>query len=346
MNLETSRASPAGVTVPEPAGSLLHVKNLSVSFRDHRGWTQVLDDVSLTVNPGEAVGVVGESGSGKSVTSLAIMGLLPERQARRSGQILFQGQDLVQLPESAMRKIRGRRIGMVFQEPMSALDPVFTIGDQIGEAIRAHFGGLNRAEVEERTLDALASVGIPSPRTHAASYPMSLSGGMRQRVTIAMALVCEPALLIADEPTTALDVTIQAQIMDILLELTRKTSTAVMFITHNVGLVAQSCSRMVTMYAGHVMESAPVVQSMSHPLHPYTAGLLACVPGSTPRKSLLPSIPGRVPSPDAMPTGCRFGPRCTHAIERCHSRQELKAVGGSSVRCCRHGELQLSGVGL
>ena len=240
-----------------------------------------------------------------------------------------------------MREVRGRRISMVFQEPMSALDPVFTVGTQIHETVRTHFN-VGRREALERAVDALAAVGIASPRQVAAMYPSSLSGGMRQRVMIAMALVCEPRLLIADEPTTALDVTIQAQIMDLLLDLGQRTGTAILFITHNLGLVAESCRRMLTMYAGQVVEDGPVRDILARPSHPYTAGLLGSIPQAGRRKIALPSIPGRVPSAHEMPPGCRFAPRCAHAEPQCLAPQALVSSHDTRhVRCRRSGELAL-----
>jgi peptide/nickel transport system ATP-binding protein len=321
---------------------LLSVRDLCISFHDGAGWQQVLKDVSLDVRPGEVVGIVGESGCGKSLTALSILGLLPRRGCQRTGEIVFEGSDLAKLSESAMRRIRGKRIGMIFQEPMSALDPVFTVGDQIAETVRVHFP-VSRREAHERAVAALAAVGIASPRNCASMYPMSLSGGMRQRVMIAMALVCEPRLLIADEPTTALDVTIQAQIMDLLLELGQRTGTALLFITHNLGLVAETCARMLTMYAGQVVEDGPVEEILSRPWHPYTAGLLASLPRVAQRKSKLPSIAGRVPSAYEMPAGCRFSPRCAFVQAQCREPQTLFQRGSRHVRCNRHQSLQLTG---
>jgi peptide/nickel transport system ATP-binding protein len=336
----------AAVDRPEPAKAaaenLLSVRNLSISFNNGTGWLQTLKDVSLNVRPGEVVGIVGESGCGKSLTALSILGLLPRRGCLRTGEIMFEGRDLVPLGEAAMRKVRGRRIGMIFQEPMSALDPVFTVGDQISETVRTHFA-VSRKEARERAVAALAAVGIPSPRNCVSMFPMSLSGGMRQRVMIAMALVCEPRLLIADEPTTALDVTIQAQIVDLLLELGSRTGTALLFITHNLGLVAESCARMLTMYAGQVVEDGPVEEILLRPLHPYTAGLLGSLPHIGQRKSRLPSIPGRVPSAHEMPPGCRFAPRCPYVLPPCGEPQALAQVGERHVRCWRHDDLALAG---
>ena len=321
---------------------LLDVRDLCVSFRGEGGWVQILNHVALTVRRGETVGIVGESGCGKSLTALSILGLLPRRDCRKTGAILFEGQNIGDLDEPAMRKVRGRRIAMIFQEPMSALDPVFTVGDQIGETVRTHFGGSART-ARERAIEALAAVKIPSPRDCAAMYPMSLSGGMRQRVMIAMALVCEPRLLIADEPTTALDVTIQAQIMELLLELSSRTGTALLFITHNLGLIAESCTRMLTMYAGEVVEDGPVEDILTRPLHPYTAGLLESLPHGHERKARLSSIPGRVPSSQDMPAGCRFAPRCIYAEAPCGAPQDLRDHGERHVRCLRHDALTLAG---
>ena len=325
-----------------PGENLLDIRNLCVFFRGDSGWLQMLKDVSLTVKPGEIVGLVGESGCGKSLTALSVLNLLPLRGCRRAGQILFEGEDLVPVSEAGMRQVRGRRIGMIFQEPMSALDPVFTVGTQISETVLAHLD-VSRKEAEERAVAALADVGIASPRNVAAMYPMSLSGGMRQRVMIAIALICEPRLLIADEPTTALDVTIQAQIMDLLLELGSRTGIAILFITHNLGLVAESCSRMLTMYAGEIVEDGPVQDILARPLHPYTAGLLGSLPHRQARKSRLTSIPGRVPSITEMPAGCRFGPRCTYAQPECNTPQVLLPLGARHVRCRRHDTLSLAG---
>ena len=335
-----------GVAGRRPLGEepLLDVRDLSVAFNDGETWGEVLKEVSFAVAPGEIIGIVGESGCGKSLTALSILGLLPRRGLRLTGRILFEGRDLAKLSERAMRKVRGRRISMVFQEPMSALDPVFTVGTQILETVRSHFK-VGQREAIERVVEALAAVGIPSPRQAIAMYPMSLSGGMRQRVMIAMALVCEPRLLVADEPTTALDVTIQAQIMDLLLRLGQRTGTAILFITHNLGLVAESCRRMLTMYAGQVVEDGPVRDILARPRHPYTAGLLGSIPRSGRRKSVLPSIPGRVPSAKEMPPGCRFAPRCMHVEPACLTPQDLVAGDNAArhVRCRRSTELELPG---
>ncbi|MEY4864194.1 MAG: hypothetical protein RLZ51_2289 [Pseudomonadota bacterium] len=322
---------------------MLEVRGLSIAFASPAGFTPVTRDVSFSIAPGERLGVVGESGCGKSVTGLSILGLLPRRHSRVQGEILFDGQDLNRMSPDQMRAVRGRKIGMIFQEPMTALDPVFTIGEQIGEAYRQHFP-VSRAQARERVIESLARVGIPLPARRHDEYPHQLSGGMRQRVMIAMALICEPRLLIADEPTTALDVTVQAQITDLLLELSSTQGTALMFITHDLGVVAEVCTRMVTMYAGEVVEDAPTDEALMRPRHPYTSGLLRSLPRLAQRKAVLPSIPGRVPLPSEMPAGCRFRARCPHAAAGCDGEQVLADIAaGRSVRCSRAAELQLPG---
>jgi peptide/nickel transport system ATP-binding protein len=319
------------------------VRDLEVFFRHGRGWLRVVDGVSFDVAPGETVGIVGESGSGKTVTGLTVLGLLPQGLARTTGEIRFQGANINGLPESEMRRIRGRRISMIFQEPMTALDPVFTVGEQIAETLRTHTGASPK-EARERAIEALAQVGIPLPKQRADEYPHQLSGGMRQRVMIAIALACEPSLLIADEPTTALDVTIQAQIIDLLLKLVQARGTSLIFISHNLGVVAQCCTRMVTMYAGQVVETGDVDAVLEHPLHPYTSGLLRSMPSLARKGARLASIGGRVPPPDDMPSGCHFQPRCSHALPACGEPQQLLKTGTRDVRCTRYGELKLPGV--
>ncbi len=323
--------------------ALLEVRDLDIVFGGRHAAVQVTSGVAFSIAAGEAVGLVGESGCGKTVTGLALMGLLPRRVGRARGKILLHGQNLVGLPERAWRQLRGRRIAMIFQEPMSALDPVFPIGEQIAETVRAHFG-VSEREARERAIAALDSAGIPSPAQRYASYPHELSGGMRQRVMIAIALVCEPELLIADEPTTALDVTVQRQILDLLLDRCHRRGTALLLITHDLGVVAETCSRMFTMYAGQVVEVATTDDALAQPLHPYTSGLLRSLPRLSARKTELPTIGGRVPAPWDMPDGCRFAPRCRHEAPRCAAPQPLLPHGGSRrVRCCRHDELVLPG---
>ena len=321
---------------------LLDVRGLGISFLIGGGSVQATQDVSFSVQPGERVGIVGESGCGKTITGLSLLGLLPPATTRVAGQAMFEGENLVGLPLSRMRHVRGRKISMIFQEPMSALDPVFTIGQQIGETILTHFK-VDKKQARERAIEALASVGIPSPARVHDSYPHQLSGGMRQRAMIAIALVCEPKLLIADEPTTALDVTIQAQIIDLLLDLSAKQGTALLFITHDLGVIAETCTRMITMYAGQVVEDAPVDSALVRPRHPYTSGLLRSLPRLSARGAVLPSIAGRVPTLRDMPTGCRFAERCAHRQEACAAPQVIEPAGGHLVRCWRHGELVLPG---
>ena len=266
-------------TLPAPPGDpVLSLHDVGITFQTAAGDLAVTHKVSFEVAAGERVGLVGESGCGKTVTGLAIMRLLPAHQCRVAGSIRFAGADLNRLPEKDMRAIRGRDVAMVFQEPMSALDPVFTVGSQIAEAWRAHHPRGSAREARERAVQALAQVGIPLPARRYDEYPHQLSGGMRQRVMIAMAIICNPRLLIADEPTTALDVTVQAQILDLLRELSERTGMALLFITHDLGVVAETCTRMITMYAGEVVEDAPVDAALARPRHPYTSGLLRSLP--------------------------------------------------------------------
>src|SRR5690606_19213533 len=285
----------------------------------------------------------GESGSGKTVTGLALLGLLPPAHTEIKGEILLEGRNLVGLPERELRTLRGRQIGMVFQEPMSALDPVFTIGQQISEGVRQHFK-ISRQAARERAVEMLDKVGIPAARKRLDEYPHQLSGGMRQRAMLAVALACEPRLLIADEPTTALDVTIQAQILDLMGKLSEETHTAILFISHDLGAVSEVCERMLTMYAGEMVEDAMIDSVLHRPRHPYTSGLLRSLPRFGRKGEPLPSIGGRVPPPDAMPAGCRFADRCPHAIDPCRLPQvPLPVPGGGVVRCHRHDALHLPG---
>jgi peptide/nickel transport system ATP-binding protein len=339
--------APAGVEgagVQAGADTLLSVRDLTISFQTDHGEVPVTRNVCFTVAPGERLGVVGESGCGKSVTGLSLMRLLPPSTARVSGEVLLEGQNLLTLPERQMRRVRGSRIAMIFQEPMSALDPVFTVGHQSAEAYLSHFKA-SRAEARERAVAALDQVGIALPSRRYDDYPHQLSGGMRQRVMIAMALICRPRMLIADEPTTALDVTVQAQILKLLRDVSEQTGTALLFITHDLGVVAETCTRMLTMYAGEVVENAPVDDVLLRPRHPYTSGLLRSLPRLSERRAALPSIPGRVPSPGAMPPGCRFAPRCAHALAACEAPQilQLLAPPAHEVRCCRAESLVLPG---
>jgi oligopeptide/dipeptide ABC transporter ATP-binding protein len=331
--------------------SLLEVKDLRTSFHTAEGVARAVDGVSLGVDRGEILGVVGESGSGKSVTALSIMRLVQEPGRIADGsRILFNGRDLLGLSEKEMRGVRGNDIAMIFQEPMTSLNPVFPIGDQISESIRLH-RGLSRKEARARAVELLHQVGIPVPDRRVDEYPHQLSGGMRQRVMIAMALANEPDLLIADEPTTALDVTIQAQILELLLELREQTGTGVLLITHDLGVVAEVCDRVVVMYAGQVVETGPVREIFARPQHPYTQGLLAAVPRPDQRGGRLAVIPGVVPPPTSWPHGCRFRPRCPYAWDLCHEQPGLLEAGVQRARCWlvehpeRRGEVERAGGG-
>jgi len=296
---------------------LLEVKDLRTSFITEAGEVRAVDGVSFAVEPGKLMGLVGESGSGKTVSVLSIMRLLPESARIVGGSIRFEGQDLLALDEPRMRAIRGAKIAMVFQEPMTSLNPVFTIGSQIGEAIRLH-QRTDRAETRRRTVDALKMVGIADPERRIDDYPHQLSGGMRQRVMIAMALACRPQLLIADEPTTALDVTIQAQILDLIRDLQRQLGLAVILVTHDLGIVAEYADDVTILYAARVMEQTSTPELFREPLNPYTRGLLESIPGiDGTHHRRLQAIPGTIPSPLNPPSGCRFHPRCPSAIEDC-----------------------------
>jgi peptide/nickel transport system ATP-binding protein len=301
---------------------LLEVRGLKTRFSLEEGSVLAVDDVSFSIPPGGTLGVVGESGCGKSVTALSVMRLVPDPPGRVvGGEIRFKGKDLLALSEEEMRRIRGNQISMVFQEPMTSLNPVYTVGEQIGETVRLH-QKLDRKRGKERAVEMLRQVGIPAPEQRVDAYPHQLSGGMRQRVMIAMALACNPELVIADEPTTALDVTIQAQILDLLKRLQAERGMAVMLITHDLCVVAESCDAVVVMYAGRVVEQAPVRALFSRPAHPYTAGLLRSIPSlqevqSGAERPRLKTIPGMVPSLRRLPVGCRFRDRCERALEVC-----------------------------
>jgi peptide/nickel transport system ATP-binding protein len=305
---------------------LLEIEDLRTHFFTLDGTTRAVDGVGFTVSAGETLGIVGESGCGKSVTALSIMRLLPAKLGRTvSGSVRFDGVDLLGLDEAAMRTIRGNRIAMIFQEPMTSLNPVLTIGEQVGEAMRLH-QGLSRRAALAQAIDMLRLVKIPEAAQRAGEYPHQLSGGMRQRAMIAMALACKPAVLIADEPTTALDVTIQAQILDLILELQKAMGTAVILITHDLGVVAETAQRVIVMYAGRKVEEAGIDALFAEPLHPYTKGLLASIPRldfvagetSEPAERLM-EIPGMVPPLTSLPAGCAFAPRCPLADERCRA---------------------------
>ncbi len=299
--------------------ALLEVRDLTTCFKVDGGEFTAVDGVSFSVQAGRTLGIVGESGCGKSVTSLSIMGLLPKGQGRiAGGSIKFDGADLVQLPAAAMRALRGDRMAMIFQEPMTSLNPAFTIGDQLIEAIRCH-RDLSQAAAREHAIEMLRKVRIPSPEQRMDAYPHKLSGGMRQRVMIAMALACEPQLLIADEPTTALDVTIQAQVLDLMRSLRADTGAAIMLITHDLGVIAELADEVVVMYAGRVVERASVERLFAEPQHPYTIGLLGSIPKLHLKQSRLAAIEGQVPTPTTVMAGCRFAPRCPFAEARCQA---------------------------
>jgi oligopeptide/dipeptide ABC transporter ATP-binding protein len=294
---------------------LLDIRGLSVSFKTYQGRARVLDRASLAVNPGEVMGLVGETGCGKSVLARSILRIIPSPPGSiDGGEILFEDRDLLRLSRADMRKLRGERISMIFQEPMNSLNPVFTVGNQMREVVRAHRKA-SRAEALDACLEMLSAVRLPEPEAVLRAYPHELSGGMRQRVMIAMALICNPALLLADEPTTALDVTVQGQILAILDELARRQGLSILFVTHDMGVVAQLCHRVAVMYAGQVVEVASVENIFARPTHPYTQGLIASIPGRLSGKELY-AIPGSVPSPLNPPPGCRFRPRCLQADNR------------------------------
>lgn len=310
---------------------ILEVKNLTTKFKSKKGTTTAVNNVSFEVHEGEILAIVGESGSGKSVTSLSIMGLTP---GEVSGEILFKGEDLAKKTNKEMQKIRGDQISMIFQEPMTSLNPVHRIKEQLMETIQAHMD-LSKEDALKRAITMLDLVGIPSPEKRVNDYPHQMSGGMRQRVMIAMALSCHPELLIADEPTTALDVTIQAQIMELLYKLREKFNMAVMLITHDLGVVAESADRVIVMYCGKVVEEAPVVPLFDEPRHPYTQGLLGSIPKIDEDQERLFMIKGMVPNPLNMPKGCSFSDRCEHCMDVCRAKMPalVRDEEGRAVRC-------------
>jgi oligopeptide/dipeptide ABC transporter ATP-binding protein len=312
---------------------MLEVQDLRTHFRTMDGVVKAVDGVSFSVAEGASVGIVGESGSGKSVTSLSIMRLIEPPGWIAGGKIVFRGRDLVGLSDEEMRKIRGDDISMVFQEPMSALNPVYTVGDQVAEVLRVH-RDMSRKAAMGRTVELFKMVGIPAAERRVHEYPHNLSGGMRQRVMIAMALANEPDLLILDEPTTALDVTIQAQILELVKALRQEVNTAVLLITHDIGVIAEMSDEVIVMYGGKVMERASVLQLIKDPKHPYTKGLLASMPALGMKNQRLNVIAGAVPNPLNMPPGCPFAPRCPYAMEVCTTMPELKTIeDGRQVFC-------------
>ncbi len=319
------------------AAPLLKVTDLSVEFDTDQGVIRAVDETSFTISQGETIGLVGESGCGKTVTGLALLGLIPMPPGRiAGGSIEFMGRDLAKMQDAEFRGLRGRDIAMIFQEPMTALNPVFRIGSQMRDILQRH-QNLTRRQAHAAAIEMLDKVGIPAPAERISDYPHQLSGGMRQRVMIAMALSCGPKLLVADEPTTALDVTTQAQVMELIVELQQEFGMAMLLITHDLGVVAQSCRRAIVMYCGSIVETAPVERLFSHPQHPYTEGLLASIPRIGPKRtSRLPVIPGLVPDLLHLPPGCRFADRCGKVHERCRESRPklgLKDSDQSAVAC-------------
>jgi peptide/nickel transport system ATP-binding protein/oligopeptide transport system ATP-binding protein len=343
MSNRKSEISNHKFTARDPQSSivdsrLLNVSDLRVYFQTEAGILKAVDGVSFEIAAGETLGLVGESGCGKSVTAYSILKLLPSPPARyEGGEISFRGESLLELDDRALRRVRGNLISMIFQEPMSSLNPIMSIGAQIVEAIREHQKKSNR-EAREIAVDMLRRVGIGSPESRLREYPHQLSGGMKQRAMIAMALACRPSLLIADEPTTALDVTIQAQILELLNELQRDLSMSVLLITHDLGVVAETCDRVAVMYAGKIVESSPVAMLFDSPKHPYTHGLFRSLPTLIEKKKQLAVIPGAVPSPLDFPSGCRFRTRCSMAQEICKQEPPLREIEPAHLSACHFAE--------
>ena len=322
--------------LPVRAGPLLEIRDLSTHYVSSRGTRVVraVDQVSLRINAGETLGIVGESGSGKSTLALTILRVLPPAARIVSGEMLFEGEDLIQKSDAEMQHVRGKRIAMILQDPMASLNPLFTIGDQVAEPIRVHEGA-GRATAWRRARELLRAVRIPSPETRVTQYPHEMSGGMRQRIVGAIGISCEPRLLIADEPTTSLDLTIQAQYLNLLRELQRAHGLALIFITHNLGMVAKMCDQLAVMYAGRVVESGPVSRIFNAPAHPYTEALLNSIPRMSDSAQRLTAIEGQPPDLAALPRGCSFAPRCVRAFDRCHveTPPEFALGGGRTARC-------------
>jgi len=323
-------------SAPNAGEPLLSVKNLRVEFNTRRGTLVAVDDVSFDIAPGEVLGVVGESGAGKSITGTAIIGLLERPGRIAGGEIRLEGARIDNLPAEAMRRIRGRRIGAIFQDPLTSLNPLYTIGHQIIETIQAHLP-MNHAEARRRAIELLGEVGIPAPERRIDHYPHQFSGGMRQRVVIALALCANPRLIIADEPTTALDVSIQAQIIQLLKRLGREHGTAVMLVTHDMGVIAETADRVAVMYAGRIVEIGPVQQVIHDPQHPYTTGLMGSIPAVGQDTERLPQIEGSMPRLDAIPPGCPFNPRCPRVFDRCRvERPDLLQANRTLAACWLH----------
>ncbi len=312
---------------------VLSVRNLKVEFVTRRGTLRAIDDVSFDIAPGEVLGVVGESGAGKSLTGTAIIGLIDPPGRIAGGEILLQGKRIDNLDKESLRKIRGKRIGMIFQDPLTSLNPLFKISEQLVETIQTH-SSMNASQARQRAIDLLIEVGIPAPEKRIDGYPHEFSGGMRQRVVIALALAAEPELIIADEPTTALDVSVQAQIITLLKKLCRERGTAVMLVTHDMGVIAETADRVAVMYAGRIAEIGPVREVVQHARHPYAKGLMGAIPTLEATASRLVQIPGSMPRLTAIPRGCAFNPRCSEVFARCHvERPEPMTVGKSEVAC-------------
>ncbi len=315
------------------SAALLEVRNLRVEFPSRRGSLLALDDISFSIAPGEVLGVVGESGAGKSLTGSAIIGLLDPPGRIASGEILLAGQRIDNLPYEQMRAIRGRKIGAIFQDPLTSLNPLYTIGRQLIETIRTHLP-LSEDQARARAIHLLQETGIPAAEQRIEQYPHQFSGGMRQRVVIALALAAEPQLIVADEPTTALDVSIQAQIISLIRRLCKEHGTAVMLVTHDMGVIAETCDRVAVMYAGRIVEVGPVADVIHRPSHPYTVGLMGSIPSMDEDRERLLQIDGAMPRLNAIPAGCAFNPRCPHAFERCRSeRPDLIDAGPTRAAC-------------
>ncbi len=313
--------------------SLLQVTDLVVEFPGRRGTLRALDGVSFDIAPGEILGVVGESGAGKSLTGASIIGLLEPPGRIASGEILLEGERIDNLPHEQMRKIRGRRIGAIFQDPLTSLNPLYSIGRQLEGTITTHLP-LSKPEARQRAIELLRDTGIPAPEQRIDHYPHQFSGGMRQRVVIALALAAEPKLIVADEPTTALDVSIQAQIIGLLKTVCKQRQAAVMLVTHDMGVIAETCDRVAVMYAGRIAEIGPVHEVINQPAHPYTAGLMACIPDMSADRERLHQIDGAMPRLGAIPSGCAYNPRCERVSDRCRvERPELQATGATNAAC-------------
>jgi len=324
------------MTSPSVTSPVLELRNLVVEFVTRHGTLRALDGISFSIAPGEVLGVVGESGAGKSLTGAAVIGLLEPPGRIASGEVLLAGQRIDHLPIEELRHIRGKRIGTIFQDPLTSLDPLYRVGEQLIETIRTHLP-VSEQEARARAIALLAEVGIPAPEKRIDGYPHEFSGGMRQRVVIALALAAEPELIIADEPTTALDVSVQAQIIAVLKKLCRERGTAVMLITHDMGVIAETADRVAVMYAGRVIEIGPVRDVVKSPKHPYAKGLMGSIPALDERPERLLQIEGAMPRLNAIPQGCSFHPRCPHVMPRCHeARPVLATVGAGQVACFLH----------